>query len=167
MVRSAGAATPAAVLVDVKRSSPIEKGKGKEKAYPPWMTGGIDPDRVHPDIVCVRDERASVQGANLINHQGIFCKVVKSNGKLSNSIYEGFFTILDEKTLTWSTVSGVELPSEMTWAAMIKYTNLKKYLDNKQPHPPVWWTRNHYPTMKRGGLATRQPWRLRESEAAA
>jgi hypothetical protein len=135
------------------RSSPIKKDKGKEKQPPaePPPPAEEDPE-VRPAIVCVQDKRASIQGANLINQQGIFRKIVKPNGRLSNTIYEDFFQILDDKMgkLTWTTVSGKHQVSEHKWAALKKWTILYDYLDDEEEHPPVWWTRNHYP-IKEGG----------------
>ena len=160
-----GAATHPEGLVEIKkRSSPIKKDKGKDPPPPPSPPPAEEGPEVRPAIICVQDTKATIEGGNKINHQGIFRKVVNSNGKLNGRIYEGFFMILDEKLgkVTWTTVSGREQPSEITWAALKKYTILYDYLEDGEEHPPVWWTRNHYP-MKEGGARNQA---VREIEAA-
>ena len=153
MVRSQGPATNAAGLVDVKRSSPIKKGKGKEKMPPPAKPPANAPE-VHPNPVCLRDFNARDAAGNLINHQGMFRKVLNlNNGKLQNNLYEGFFTILLHGTAPngaslWETANGFELPSTITWAAVTKdYTILPDYKTDGQPHPPVWWRTDSYPDL--------------------
>ena len=160
-----GAATHAEGLVDAKRS----KGNGKEPTPPAEpMPPAETVAEVRPDIICVRDYAATIQKGKTgqdINQQGIFRKQVKSNGKLSETTYEGFFMVLDGKLgkLTWTTVSGKTNSSEHKWADMKKWTILYNYLDDEEDHPPVWWSRNTYP-VKEGGARNQA---ILEIEAAA
>ena len=151
-----GAATHAEGLVEIKkRSSPIKKGKDPMPPPPPSPPPAEEIPEVRPGIICVRDYDATIQKGKAgqgINQQGIFRKQVKTNGKLNDKVYVGFFQILDKKMdkLTWTTVSGRSEPSEHTWATLNKWTILYDYLEDGEDHPPVWWKRNDYP-VKEGG----------------
>ena len=157
MVRSAGPATHAAGLDDVKRAPPIEKGKAK-KEYPARITVA---DIENPNPVCFRDFNATDDGedeeeAHKINHQGMFRKVRNlTNGKLSNTLYEGYFTVHhgpqwdrdDDKE--WFTATGNEVATEISLATLKKkYTMLTNWRTDKEPHPPFWWPAAEGPVLE-------------------
>jgi hypothetical protein len=85
MVRSAGPASHASGLEEVKRAPPNKKGKAKE--YPARITvAAVE----NPNPICVRDLAATdggdEDGAYKANQQGMFRKVRNlTNGTLSNT----------------------------------------------------------------------------------
>ena len=148
-------------LDDVKRLPIAKKGKGK-KVYPARITAG-EPE--NPNPICVRDLNATDVGggeANKVNKQGMFRKVQNlTNGTLSNTKYEGFFTIHEglqwgrDDDKEWFTRSGNgEHASEVSYAELdSKYTILKNWRSDDLPHPPFWWPKAEKPELEVIGCA--------------
>ena len=147
MVRSVGPATHAAGLEEVKRAPPNKKGKAK-KQYPARTTvGPVE----NPNPICVRDFNATADGgdedeAHKVNQQGMLCKVRNlTNGTLSDTRYEGFFTVYEgpqwaDSDKEWFTATGIEHASEHSFATLKKkFTILPNWRSDNQPHPPFWW----------------------------
>jgi hypothetical protein len=91
--------------------------------------------------------------ADKINNQGMFRKVRNlTNGKLSENLYEGFFTIYQgpqpEGEKEWFTATGNEHPSNHTWAALNKFTVLSAWRTDDEPHPPFWWPAKEGPALE-------------------
>jgi hypothetical protein len=82
---------------------------------------------------------------NKANQQGMFRKVRNlTNGTLSNTQYEGFFTIYKgpkpEGEKEWFTATGNEHASAISFAMLEKkFTILKNWRADDKPHPPFWW----------------------------
>ena len=140
-------------LDDVKRLPIAKKGKGK-KEYPARMTAG-EPE--NPNPICVRDFDATDgddEEADKINYQGMFRKVRNlTNGTLSNTQYEGFFTIHEgpqwDSDKEWFTVTLVEHPSIISYAELDKkFTILKNWRSDDLPHPPFWWPAAEGPVLE-------------------
>ena len=153
MVRSSGSGSLVAGLEEVKRAPPNKKGKGK-KEYPARITAG---EIENPNPLCVRDYGATDDGAaeaDEVNHQGMFRKMRNlTNGKLSNTRYEGFFTVyegpLADGEKEWKTATLVEHPSEVSYAMLNKkYTILKNWRSDNLPHPPFWWPAAEGPALE-------------------
>jgi hypothetical protein len=86
----------------------------------------------------------------------MFCKVRNlTNGKLSNTLYEGFFTVHqgpqwnrdDDKE--WFTATGNEVATEISFATLKKkYTILTNWRADDLPHPPFWWPEAEGPVLE-------------------
>jgi hypothetical protein len=160
MVRSAGPATHAAGLEEVMRAPP-NKGKAK-KQYPARITvAAVE----NPNPICVRDFSATDDGgdedeAHKVNQQGSMFRKVRNltNGTLSNTRYEGFFTIyqgpMPEGEEEWFTATLVEHVSEHSFATLKKkFTILPNWRSDDQPHPPFWWPEAEGPALDVVGCA--------------
>ena len=160
MVRSAGSNSLVAGLEEVKRAPPNKKGKGKMQ-YPARITAAAVEN---PNPVCFRDFKATDDAgledeAHKVNQQGMFRKMRNlTNGKLSNTRYEGFFTVyqgpMPEGEKEWFTPTLVEHASEHSFATLKKkYTILPNWREDKQPHPPFWWPKAEGPELEVIGCA--------------
>ena len=157
MVRSAGSESLVAGLEEVKRAPPNKKGKAK-KEYPARITAG---EIENPNPICVRDFDATDDAgdedeAHKVNQQGMFRKVRNlTNGKLSNTRYDGFFTVHQgpqwnrDDNKEWFTATDNEVPTEIALATLKKkYTILKNWRSDNQPHPPFWWPAAEGPALE-------------------
>ena len=159
MVRSSGPASHAVGLEEVKRAPSNKEGK---KEYPARITAGAVEN---PNPICVRDLKATDDAgdedeAHMVNQQGMFRKVRNStNGKLSNTRYEGFFTVYEgpqwaDNDKEWFTATGNEVATEISLAAIKKkYTILKNWRSDGEPHPPFWWPASEGPALEVVGCA--------------
>ena len=101
---------------------------------------------LRPTVFYLRDMVAKDNKGDLINQQGVFRKVVKlSNGTLSNVEWEGFWVTIGPGDGEWRTDNGRKYvtPSSMSFKKMMTYTIQE--LDDQHPHPPQWWSDEHYP----------------------
>ena len=160
MVRSAGSNSLVAGIEEVKRAPSNKKGKGKMQ-YPARITAAAVEN---PNPVCFRDFKATDDAgledeAHKVNQQGMFRKMRNlTNGTLSNTQYEGFFTIYHgeqpEGEKEWYTATGNEHPSEISFAMLEKkFTILKNWRTDDEPHPPFWWTPAKGPVLDVVGCA--------------
>ena len=81
-----------------------------------------------------------------------------TNGKLSNTRYEGFFTIYEgpqsEGEKEWFTATGNEHASEISYAKLEqKWTILKNWRSDDEPHPPFWWPAAEGPALETVGCS--------------